>query len=196
MNPEDDLIDPVPPLVEAAPAEAPKQKRKIRVVDQSQSITNAQIGQPRRVKAKMSPADNKPPEGSLLTEEEIKAIREEARKEALEELRAGERKKAKAKALQEARIKLSPQSEEEIVGFILEMPSYAHQWPMMIDGKVYFHGNYYEVPLSLYDVFAEQMYRAYEHQRVIDGKSIAEDARRQYRELHSGATLSGKKIAA
>lgn len=202
MNNDDEIPDDAVMAPTVAAEAMPKNKggrpRKIRVIDQSQpgAVTSA-LGAPKRVSAaKLKPESDAPPEGSFLTEDEIKQIRAQARKEALEELKAGQRSALKAKLLKEERVALSPQAEEEIVGFTLEMPSYAMHWPMVIDGVWYFHGKYYEVPLSKYEVFAEQMYRAFEHQRVIDGKSIAEDGRRQYREQQPGQFLSGKQHAA
>lgn len=202
-NPEDDIPDdevmPTPVLADEVPK--PKNKggrpKKVRVIDQTQpNMTTAPLGRATRVRAAINPASDTPPEGSLLTKAEIEEIRRQAKADALEELRSGQKKELKAKLLRQERLALSPQSEEEIVGFTLEMPSYAMQWPLVIDGVWYFHGKYYEVPLSKYEVFAEQMYRSFEHQRVIDGKSIAEDGRRQYREQLPGSFLSGKQVAA
>lgn len=127
-------------------------------------------------------------ESGLLTKDEIATLRKQAREEALEEIRAAARKKVKARFFKEERGKLNPQLAEEQVTFRLDLPDFADR--MIIDSKIYVHGHIYTVARSRYDVFAEQMFRAVDHENTKDGKNRNDLARRLWREQHSGTVIN------
>jgi hypothetical protein len=104
---------------------------------------------------------------SLLSPEDKAALKAEARKSILEEMKQDARDEFFRKAIAEARREHVP--EEQILGVFIDLaPFVAH---ILIDGVQYFHGYSYNVPRTRAAVLYEQMQRSWLHQDEIDGRS-------------------------
>lgn len=114
----------------------------------------------------------------LLSEEEIAALRAEARKSVIEEMTQAARDEFFQKALIEARREQIP--EEQLVHVTIDMAPFSPG--VMLDGVQYFHGYTYEVTQPVRAVLFEQMHRSWRHQDEIDGRRQA-DAYRRPRDL-------------
>lgn len=113
--------------------------------------------------AHMKPIDNKTPLDQVIqegdpaywprvSEEEIRSMRAEAKKQAGAEFKEIERKSLLARMLEEERAKLRPPEPdpepEEIVSITIDVPpnmfiNQANETGLVIDGRAYVHGNTY-----------------------------------------------------
>ena len=108
-----------------------------------------------------------PVEFELLTAEDKLRIHEAALKKAREIKRAEAEKAYEKIALEEA-LREEGLAEEQVT-FKLELAEFANK--LTIDGRSFYHGMTYTVPLSQYQLISEMAYRTRLHQLEIDGKS-------------------------
>lgn len=108
------------------------------------------------------------PDFDLLSAEDKVRLTEDAVAKARAERKIAAEEEYKRVALEEARREEG--LEEEIVGFTLDLAEFADR--LTIDGAIYFHGRWYEVPYSKYKTLIEMAYRTHCHQMEIDGKSM------------------------
>lgn len=111
---------------------------------------------------------------SLLSAEDQKALREEARKSVLEEMSQDARDEFFTKALADARREHIPA--EQYIHLTIDIAPFLPH--IMIDGVQYFHGYPYDVERSRAIVLFEQMQRSWLHQDEIDGRGKTEAYRR------------------
>ena len=112
---------------------------------------------------------------SVLSEEEIEAIREQARLKVRYEMKDKQHAQLLDQFVEEERQGLIP--EEELVEIYLELPPFAPY--IMLDGKQFHHDNWYRVKRSVFCVLTEQINRGWAHEeqtQVTDAKG-----RRRYR---------------
>lgn len=117
---------------------------------------------------KKGASQSKPPTNlSMLTEEEKKALYEEARASVLAEMEQDARDVYFQQALKEVRRGHSPK--DQIVEVMIDIASFLPY--IAIDGIQYFHGYTYPVERNRAVVLYEQMQRSWQHQDEIDGRS-------------------------
>lgn len=100
---------------------------------------------------------------ALLAPDEIEAIRERAKKQALLEHKQIAEKEVLEQFLEQERRKLEP--EQELVYILLDLPPFAKE--IRLDGRVYHHGRVYEVPRGVYETMNEIMARGWAHDREV-----------------------------
>lgn len=117
---------------------------------------------------------SKPITSTLLTKEEIAAIRAEVDKQVLEGKKKAEKERIAKLLLQEARAAENPQ--EELVMIQIELPPFAcasqngQGADIMIDGvDSYFHGRTYTVKRSRAEGLREIMQGAWRHEEIAFG---------------------------
>jgi len=103
---------------------------------------------------------------SLFSPEELKKIAEEAKREHLEKKKAQNLRELKAEMLERLEVADDPTQQTERV--YIDLPPYADR--LIIDNVVYMHGGTFDVPSPRVAVLYEQMSRAWDHQREIEGK--------------------------
>jgi hypothetical protein len=106
---------------------------------------------------------------SVLSAEEIAAIREQARLKVRNEMKDREHAVLLDKYVEEERQALIP--EEEMCEIFLNLAP--HSTYIMLDGKQYHHDNWYRVKRSVYSVLVEQINRGWAHDeqtQVTDAK--------------------------
>lgn len=107
-----------------------------------------------------------------LTDEEKAAIEKDAADQIAGELAERERAIYHKAALVRARIAaglLPPEADDEEVRIKIDLAKYANH--IMLDGRVYYHGYTYVVPLRVCRVLLEQCSRSHAHQDEVDGRS-------------------------
>lgn len=130
------------------------------------AIPKATTEEPVKPKRKRKPLPEKYVAGaSLLDEEDLEALREEAREAVLEDLRADERKKMLKGLMKEERGRFVP--EETTVWVLVNLPG--HSKELKIDGVAYHQGRSYEVPEKMAASMRDNMARAWEHEDVVGG---------------------------
>lgn len=102
-----------------------------------------------------------------LNEKELQAIREEAQALEIAEIKKG--LKEKALADERARLRAAIDPSEETRSITIELAEFTDR--IVIDGRIYIHGQTYMVPKRLYDVLLEAMYRTQQHEHEISGRS-------------------------
>lgn len=138
--------------------------------------------------AKKGPGERKPSvKMSLLSADDKKALREEARKSVLSEMEQDARDEYFRRALAEVRREHTPS--DQIVAVMMDMAPFVPH--VAIDGTQYFHGYRYDVPRATAIVLYEQMQRSWLHQDEIDGRSRYEAYRRP-QNLRIGKTHMGQ----
>ncbi len=132
-----------------------------------------------------------PVDTGVLTAEQKKALREEARALHAKDMEQAARDAYFAQMLKEAQREDTPA--DQIVYVTMDLAPFINR--VLIDNVEYFHGFIYEVPMRLYKVLVEQMQRSWLHQDEIDGRSRAEAQRRpratQIGPQHAGTSTPG-----
>lgn len=141
-----------------------------------------------------------PKEEELLTPAEIQKIKDQARKEILADKKADLTKKLIADEKQRLRneegLTTGNRHADEIVNITIDLPIFAPN--IVINRQAYWHGATYGVPRHVADTLRDQMFKSWEHQSTIEGRSKAEFyAQKHVAEMYAvgnkgGATLSGK----
>jgi hypothetical protein len=108
-----------------------------------------------------------PPNHKLLSNDELEALKKEAAKTVLEEMKQSARDDFFAKEIAALRRGHTPQ--DQIVPVTIDIAQFISY--IAIDGVQYFHGYSYKVPRSRALVLYEQMQRSWLHQDEIDGRS-------------------------
>lgn len=103
---------------------------------------------------------------NILTAEELQAIEVEVQKEIDRDLKAKAKETVKKQMLQEARIKRGLAEPNEEV--MINLPEHSDR--IVINSIPYMHDRTYEVPLSMAAQLRETMFRAWEHQAVVEGR--------------------------
>ena len=96
---------------------------------------------------------------ALLGPDELQAIRDRARKQAQLEQKQIAEKQYFERALEEERRKNEP--EQEMVGVTIDVAPFAKE--IRLDGRVYHHGQRYDVPRAVYDTIQEITARGWAH---------------------------------
>ena len=122
----------------------------------------------------------------LLSEEEIKALRAQARAKVQEDLKKKASQDALSHFLKEEQKMLDP--EEEMVKILIDVPGYADR--ITLDNQIFMHGVEYTVSRRQAETMREIMQNAWRHERTIGGANANE-----YR-APANATISGKFIGA
>lgn len=116
---------------------------------------------------------NKGPVGgvdlSLIPEEELSALREQAKIKVGKERLAEAREAAIAAFVEEERRATSKLPEHEMVDIYIDLPEFCDR--LIIDSKVFLFGHTYTVSRPQADSMLEMMARTFDHQLEIDGKS-------------------------
>ncbi len=142
--------------------------------------------------SKKGPGSRKvPTDISLLSKEDREALRGEARKSVLEEMKQDARDEFFRQAMEEARRERTPAS--QIIKVFVDIASFLPY--IAIDGTQYFHGYTYDVERTRALVLYEQMQRSWLHQDEIDGRSRFDPYRRQQNVVlgprHAGQVTAG-----
>lgn len=108
----------------------------------------------------------------LLTEEEIAALREQAKSEVLAERKklaeAAVLAELKAQERAELGVMTGDEAKDQIVWIFIDLPEYANH--ILLDGRAFFHGQDYPVPSHQAAYLMEMSQRAHDHQNEVDGK--------------------------
>jgi hypothetical protein len=118
---------------------------------------------------------------SLFTEEELKKLQEQAAVEVHLDEKEKLRKQKLEQFKKEARAKFQP--EEEIREVLMDLPG--HAFLVRLNETEFHHNHKYYVPLSVYRVLNEIMYRAWVHEDEIGGAN-----RDTYRRPHKNLTTA------
>jgi hypothetical protein len=110
----------------------------------------------------------------LLSDEDKKALRAEAKASLLADMKQDARDEYFARALKKLRREQIPA--EQIVNVSMDLAPFLPH--VMLDGVMYFHGYAYDVPRSQAIVLYEQMQRSWMHQDEIEGRSRFNSYRR------------------
>lgn len=119
---------------------------------------------------------------AMLTDDEKAQLRAKARERVEQERRDAAMDIFLQQEIELARRAYIPSQEMKLL--FLNMAGHSDR--IMIDGVVYFHGQTYEVPKSLYDVLNEVVARGWDHEDEIGGAN-----RDVYRRPRSTALLPG-----
>lgn len=116
---------------------------------------------------KVGPEYNGPRLGgeSLLDEVDHEALRAEAAKSVEEDFKKAERQKTLKKYIAEERTKYDP--EEEQMSILIDLPG--HSQRVVINGREFYHGTTYTVPMSLYRSLDDIQYCAWKHEDAVGG---------------------------
>lgn len=140
-------------------------------------------------------SDDAPSGDSLLSADEIAAIRAQARAEILAELKAAKKKELLAKAKGEIRgeMALAAGTNEPMVTITINLAAYVDRIHLNQPyGPVYMHGRTYTVPISTAQVLMSQMYESWKHEDMRKGIPVVEKTSRNIvLSGKSGAVLSG-----
>ena len=116
-----------------------------------------------------------------LTNRELDEIRAKARKTVADDLKAEQKALALKQEIAQAKREAGMSGfdlKTDMVNIHVDLPEYCANakdvGAIRIDGRVYTHGFTYTVPRHQADSIRDQMYRAWLHQRDIDGKSLAQ----------------------
>lgn len=107
-----------------------------------------------------------PSSDPLLTVEELREIEAEVQREIDKDLKAKAKDDAREKMLKEARVKRGLAEASEWVE--INLPEHADR--VTINGVPYMHARAYNVPVSMAMQLRETMFRAWEHQAVVEGR--------------------------
>lgn len=106
---------------------------------------------------------------SLLTEEELASLREQAKIQVSKERLAEAREAAIASFVEDERRASSKEPEDDMVDVYIDLPEFCDR--LTVDSRVYLFGHTYTVSRPKANSLAEMMSRAFDHQLEIDGKS-------------------------
>lgn len=126
----------------------------------------------------------------ILSPEEVKAAKAEARAQIL----AKQREAAKARLIAEETARLQREeglttgdaAKDEFVSITLDLAE--HSDKITLSGTEYHHGFTYTVPRHIADTLREIMSRGHDHQNEIEGKGISERFRRPRATIVSAKT--------
>ena len=104
---------------------------------------------------------------SVLTAEDRKRIREEARIKVEAELKVAAEDAFLETAMDDVRQEMNPQAIHETRFIIIDLAGHSDR--ITLDGMPYFHGMPCTVPKPVYDVLMEQTTRGWKHEREIGG---------------------------
>jgi hypothetical protein len=110
----------------------------------------------------------------LLSEEEVAKIRAEARaKIKAEQLSAAKKallEEEMAKLRAEAGLTTGDEAKDEMVTITVDLAEHSDR--LTLNSVPYWHGHTYTVPRHVADTLREMMYRGWQHQNELDGKSL------------------------
>lgn len=137
----------------------------------------------------------------ILSEKEIAAIKAEAKAKILAERKSAEKKKILEQETQrlknEEGLVTGDSYKDEIVSITVDLAPFSPS--ININGRPYWHGRTYNVARHVADSLREQMYRTWQHQNEIDGKSLNEFyARKHVADLYKvkkGGTVIDRSAA-
>lgn len=112
-----------------------------------------------RTSLKLSPEDL-----ALLTADEIKALEAEAAAEATDEHKETLKARVKASFKAAKRRELSGETDEDEPSRTIMLDLAPHSNQIMLDGKVFFHGQTYEVSENVYKTLSEIQARGWDHE--------------------------------
>lgn len=112
----------------------------------------------------------------ILSAKEIEEIKAEAKKKILAERKSAEKKKILEQETQrlknEEGLVTGDSFKDEMVTVTIDLAPFSPS--ININGRPYWHGKTYNVARHVADTLREQMYRTWQHQNEIDGKSLSE----------------------
>lgn len=127
---------------------------------------------------------------AVLTNDQVLAARERARKRVEDERVAKALKRVEQEEVERLRVEegltTGDRVKDEIVDIVMDLAP--HSDKIVISGKAYHHGFTYPVARHIADTLREAMSRGWQHQDEIDGKNKAQQyaANRQFKLLAKG----------
>lgn len=158
--------------------------------DSAAPLPPAEAEKPKRAVKAKAPSHNHP----ILSDEEVEAAREAARKAVEKERKDAAMdafiKEEKARLQREEGLVTGDGAKDEMVRIALDLAE--HSGKIVINGFEYHHGFTYTVPRHVADTLREIQSRGHGHQNEIEGKSMAEAFRRPH---NTGLSPIGAKNA-